>query len=119
MKVQALIADDPPVLSLPCQSRLDLISGGARSGKSRFAVETALRSGENRLFVATAQAWDAEILSKVGQRDAGYDRNAAYGPSEMEIANPFSSGAKIRSFSEPIISNSFTAATRFASDVWL
>jgi adenosylcobinamide kinase/adenosylcobinamide-phosphate guanylyltransferase len=65
MKVPAVFADDPPVLSLPCQSRLDLISGGARSGKSRFAVATALKCGKNRLFVATAQAWDAEMQERI------------------------------------------------------
>lgn len=65
MKVPDVFADDPPVLSLPCQSRLDLISGGARSGKSRFAVATALKSGKNRLFVATAQAWDAEMQERI------------------------------------------------------
>lgn len=46
-------------------ARLDLISGGARSGKSRFAVEAALRSGDNRLFVATAQAWDQEMQERI------------------------------------------------------
>jgi adenosylcobinamide kinase/adenosylcobinamide-phosphate guanylyltransferase len=65
MKEKALFPHDPPAFSLPCQSRLDLISGGARSGKSRFAVETALRSGKNRLFVATAQAWDAEMQERI------------------------------------------------------
>ncbi|HYX39053.1 MAG TPA: bifunctional adenosylcobinamide kinase/adenosylcobinamide-phosphate guanylyltransferase [Oligoflexus sp.] len=50
---------------LPTQSSLNLISGGARSGKSRFAEQTALRVGENRLYIATAQAWDAEMRERI------------------------------------------------------
>jgi adenosylcobinamide kinase/adenosylcobinamide-phosphate guanylyltransferase len=65
MKDKALHSHHTPVFSLPHQSRLDLISGGARSGKSRFAVETALKSGKKRLFVATAQAWDAEMQERI------------------------------------------------------
>ena len=38
-----------------------LITGGARSGKSRYAQELALRSGESVLFVATATAGDEEM----------------------------------------------------------
>jgi len=65
MKEKALFSDIPSAFSLPPGSRLDLISGGARSGKSRFAVETALRVGKNRLFVATAQAWDMEMQERI------------------------------------------------------
>ncbi|HEY0713938.1 MAG TPA: bifunctional adenosylcobinamide kinase/adenosylcobinamide-phosphate guanylyltransferase, partial [Polyangia bacterium] len=36
-------------------SRLILIGGGARSGKSAFALGYARALGEARLFVATAQ----------------------------------------------------------------
>ena len=35
-----------------------LIIGGARSGKSHFAQQLALKSGKPVLFVATAQAGD-------------------------------------------------------------
>jgi adenosylcobinamide kinase/adenosylcobinamide-phosphate guanylyltransferase len=65
MKDKALLPHHSPVFSLPHQSRLELISGGARSGKSRFAVEAALKSGKKRLFVATAQAWDAEMQERI------------------------------------------------------
>ena len=42
-----------------------LVGGGARSGKSRFALEYAQRLGERRLFVATAQAFDAEMRERI------------------------------------------------------
>ncbi len=51
--------------SLPFTGRLDLISGGARSGKSRYAVQLALQAGKNRLFIATAQAWDQEMRERI------------------------------------------------------
>ena len=42
-----------------------LIIGGARSGKSRFAQELALRSGKPVLFVATAVAGDEEMQHRI------------------------------------------------------
>jgi adenosylcobinamide kinase/adenosylcobinamide-phosphate guanylyltransferase len=38
-----------------------LIGGGARSGKSSFAIDLALRLSEQRLFIATAELSDAEM----------------------------------------------------------
>ena len=42
-----------------------LILGGARSGKTGFAERMAMRSGETPLYLATAQALDAEMLERV------------------------------------------------------
>jgi adenosylcobinamide kinase/adenosylcobinamide-phosphate guanylyltransferase len=42
-----------------------LITGGARSGKSRFAQELAQRLGQPVLFVATAEAGDKEMLQRI------------------------------------------------------
>ena len=42
-----------------------LITGGARSGKSRFAQELAARSNEAVLFVATAVAGDEEMRQRI------------------------------------------------------
>jgi adenosylcobinamide kinase/adenosylcobinamide-phosphate guanylyltransferase len=42
-----------------------LIIGGARSGKSRFAVELALKLGGRVLFVATAVAGDEEMRQRI------------------------------------------------------
>ncbi len=46
-------------------SKTILITGGARSGKSRFAQELALRSGKPVLFVATAVAGDEEMRQRI------------------------------------------------------
>ena len=42
-----------------------LITGGARSGKSQFAQELALKSGGEVLFVATAEAGDEEMKKRI------------------------------------------------------
>jgi adenosylcobinamide kinase/adenosylcobinamide-phosphate guanylyltransferase len=44
-----------------------LVGGGARSGKSRFALERALALGENGLFVATAEASDDEMRARIAR----------------------------------------------------
>lgn len=42
-----------------------LVGGGARSGKSRFALEYTRPRFERRGFVATAQALDAEMAQRI------------------------------------------------------
>ncbi len=44
-----------------------LITGGARSGKSHFAQELALKSGKPVLFVATAVAGDEEMRQRIAE----------------------------------------------------
>ena len=44
-----------------------LIIGGARSGKSRFAQELAVKQGGSVLFVATATAGDDEMARRIKQ----------------------------------------------------
>lgn len=45
--------------------KITLITGGARSGKSSFAQELALKSGQPVLFVATAEAGDEEMRRRI------------------------------------------------------
>ena len=58
-----------------------LLIGGARSGKSRFAQELALRSGEPVLFVATATAGDKEMQHRIEE----HKRARPAGWSTLEI----------------------------------
>ncbi len=46
-------------------SKSILVIGGARSGKSHFAQELALKSGGQVLFVATAEAGDEEMRQRI------------------------------------------------------
>jgi adenosylcobinamide kinase / adenosylcobinamide-phosphate guanylyltransferase len=49
------------------------ITGGVRSGKSRFAQELALKLIANPVYLATAKVWDYEFKERVErhQRDRG------------------------------------------------
>jgi len=42
-----------------------LVLGGARSGKTGFAERLAMRAGNSPIYLATAQALDAEMLERV------------------------------------------------------
>lgn len=50
-----------------------LVLGGARSGKSRHAQAAAEATGGDLLFVATAQAFDAEMRDRVARHRADRD----------------------------------------------
>jgi adenosylcobinamide kinase/adenosylcobinamide-phosphate guanylyltransferase len=47
------------------EGKLILIGGGARSGKSAFALTLGRQLGPRRLFVATAQAGDDEMAERI------------------------------------------------------
>jgi adenosylcobinamide kinase/adenosylcobinamide-phosphate guanylyltransferase len=55
------MSDDPS--SGP--ARIILVGGGARSGKSRFALARARRLGARRAFVATGQGLDGEMAERI------------------------------------------------------
>jgi adenosylcobinamide kinase/adenosylcobinamide-phosphate guanylyltransferase len=65
---------------------LVLIGGGARSGKSAFALAYARRLGARRCFIATAQAFDAEMRARIDRhRD---ERGADFETIEEPLALP-------------------------------
>jgi adenosylcobinamide kinase/adenosylcobinamide-phosphate guanylyltransferase len=48
-------------------AKLILVGGGARSGKSRFAVQLAESLGPKRVFLATAEALDQEMHARIAR----------------------------------------------------
>ena len=44
---------------------IELVLGGARSGKSRYAEQQAVQSGKEVLYIATAEAGDAEMALRI------------------------------------------------------
>jgi adenosylcobinamide kinase/adenosylcobinamide-phosphate guanylyltransferase len=60
-----------------------LVGGGARSGKSAFALRRARELGDRRMFVATAQALDDEMRHRVARHRA--ERGDAYATVEEPI----------------------------------
>ncbi len=53
--------------------KIILVTGGQRSGKSRYAQELALRLAENPVYLATSRVWDDEFRERVKrhQQDRG------------------------------------------------
>ena len=55
---------------LSCKKTLPkftVVIGGARSGKSNFAEMLVIESHLSRRYIATAQAWDAEMRDRIAQ----------------------------------------------------
>lgn len=65
------------------RTRTMLVLGGARSGKSRYAQGLAEAAGGRLVFVATAQAFDAEMEDRIGRHRA--DRDARWTTVEAPI----------------------------------
>jgi adenosylcobinamide kinase/adenosylcobinamide-phosphate guanylyltransferase len=49
---------------------LVLVGGGARSGKSRWALERARKKGGRLVFIATAEALDDEMATRIAKHRA-------------------------------------------------
>jgi len=52
---------------LASNANIHLVLGGARSGKSRFGEQIAKDSGLEVIYVATAQAYDNEMVKRIEQ----------------------------------------------------
>ncbi|WP_431212278.1 bifunctional adenosylcobinamide kinase/adenosylcobinamide-phosphate guanylyltransferase [Puia sp. P3] len=44
---------------------ITFITGGARSGKSKYAQLLALERSQQPVFVATARVWDADFMERI------------------------------------------------------
>ncbi|MDZ4137071.1 MAG: bifunctional adenosylcobinamide kinase/adenosylcobinamide-phosphate guanylyltransferase [Paracoccaceae bacterium] len=64
---------------------LTLITGGAKSGKSRFAEGLVTATGRPRVYIATAEAWDAEMRDRIAEhlRDRGDGWHTIEAPRDL------------------------------------
>ncbi len=69
---------------------LILIGGGARSGKSRHALQLARKYGSRLVFLATAETFDEEMAARVAKHRA--ERGAEF----VTIEEPLELSAAIR-----------------------
>lgn len=74
-----------PASQPPSASRLFVI-GGARSGKSRYAQMRAEADGRSPVYIATAQAFDAEMAERIARHRA--DRDARWATVEAPMDLP-------------------------------
>ena len=56
------------------------VTGGARSGKSTFALEQAKATNEPVTFIATAQAFDEEMTERIARHQL--ERRSVENPNE-------------------------------------
>jgi adenosylcobinamide kinase/adenosylcobinamide-phosphate guanylyltransferase len=66
--------------------RFVFIAGGARSGKSRYALARAAQLGRRRLFVATAEPFDDEMRERIARHRR--ERGAAFDTVEEPMELP-------------------------------
>jgi adenosylcobinamide kinase/adenosylcobinamide-phosphate guanylyltransferase len=66
--------------------RTILVGGGARSGKSRFALGYARRLGARRIFVATGQGLDEEMRARIASHRQ--ERGDAFTTIEAPVELP-------------------------------
>ena len=73
---------------MPSFPQLSLILGGARSGKSAFAEALATSANRPRTYIATSQAFDAEMEAKIARhrQDRGPDWKTIEAPLDIEAA---------------------------------
>lgn len=64
-------------------SRITLILGGARSGKSSYALKLAEESRKSVTFIATAQAFDDEMSARIQKHKA--ERPASWETLELPL----------------------------------
>ena len=62
---------------------LILVTGGQKSGKSRYAEQRALALSKQPAYLATARKWDDDFLVRIARHQ--YERQAAWINLEQEI----------------------------------
>ena len=67
------------------RSKVYLISGGCRSGKSNLALKFAQQCRGRKVFLATAQAFDAEMQARIERHKM--ERNTSFETFEYPLAS--------------------------------
>lgn len=65
MPISKDISSAPPPEGVGRRPRIIFITGGARSGKSRYAQDLALQLSPAPVYVATARKWDGDFQQRI------------------------------------------------------
>jgi len=66
---------------------IELVLGGARSGKSRYAEQQAIESGKDVIYIATAEARDDEMKARIGLHQQSRPQNWATVEEPIKLAS--------------------------------
>jgi adenosylcobinamide kinase/adenosylcobinamide-phosphate guanylyltransferase len=81
----------PPPLPTSRKEGIVFITGGARSGKSRYAQQLALQLSNTPVYVATARHWDDDFEKRIQRHQAERDERWTSIEEEKNISGlPFS-----------------------------
>lgn len=67
--------------------KIILVTGGQRSGKSRYAQELALKLAENPVYLATSRVWDDEFRERVRRHNRTGVRNGQFGRGKKRLVD--------------------------------
>ncbi|WP_276480450.1 bifunctional adenosylcobinamide kinase/adenosylcobinamide-phosphate guanylyltransferase [Paraflavitalea pollutisoli] len=68
------------------QPGIIFVTGGARSGKSRYAQELALQLSPTPTYIATARKWDPEFQQRIDRHQADRDERWTSIEAEKQIS---------------------------------
>jgi len=82
----------PTVLPTSREGGITFITGGARSGKSRYAQQLALQLSNNPVYLATARHWDDDFEKRIQRHQAERDERWTSIEEEKNISGISFSG---------------------------
>lgn len=106
----------PPPADFP---KLTLVVGGARSGKSRLAERLVRASTLPRSYIATAEAWDAEMQARIAAHrdDRGAGWTTIEAPRDLPGALGRATGAVLVDCATLWLSNAMLAGADLPAEV--
>ena len=106
----------PPPADFP---KLTLVTGGARSGKSRLAERLVRVAGLPLTYIATAEAWDDEMRARIAAHrpDRGGDWTTIEAPRDLTGALDGAGGAVLIDCATLWLSNTMLAEADLQAEV--
>lgn len=95
------------------ENRVILITGGCRSGKSRFALDYADRHFSKKIYLATAEVLDEEMALRVD------NHRKARGPEWQTVEEPLRVVEKIMEYGDQVEAILFDCLTLWLSNLLL